>query len=241
MRTPVLRRFGIAVLVSMAFADFAFATSIVDGITFAGESERIYVPLSEVANALHWETRDSNDSDWVLLNRVFFRSASLRQLLNGTKLISLADLALAGATVSGGDNGLANVSSDLHRFTVRIGKKRAVIDIGEQRLRAWQGDRLVLESRVSTGRGGRITPRGHFSAGPYKARMHRSHLYDNAPMPWSVQVTGNVFIHGFSYVPDRPASHGCIRVPLDEGNPAKWFYQWVDVGTPIDITGQWRP
>ena len=108
------------------------------------------------------------------------------------------------------------------------------VDLAEQRLRAWQGERLVMETHVSSGRNGR-TPSGNFRAGPYKSRMHYSKLYDNAPMPWSVQVNGNVFIHGFSSVPDYPASHGCIRVPLNEGNPARFFYEWIDVGTPVRI------
>ena len=69
--------------------------------------------------------------------------------------------------------------------------------------------------------------------------MHYSRLYDNAPMPFSVQFHGNYFIHGFSEVPAWPASHGCIRVPMDGENPAQKFYDWVEVGTPIKVTGDW--
>ncbi len=58
-------------------------------------------------------------------------------------------------------------------------------------------------------------------------------------MPWSVQVHENIFIHGFRKVPRRPASHGCIRLPLTGANPAKWFYHWIDLGTPIRIRGHW--
>ena len=39
----------------------------------------------------------------------------------------------------------------------------------------------------------------------------------------------------FSSVSGYPASHGSIRLPLNEGNPAKLFYQWVDVGTPVSM------
>jgi len=116
--------------------------------------------------------------------------------------------------------------------------KRVVVDKTTQTLTAYEGDTVVLQSRVSTGRTGRRTPSGNFTAGE-KHRMHYSHLFDNAPMPWSVQVSGNFFIHGFSSVPDRPASHGCIRMPLDGDNPAKRFFEWVDTGTPIEITGEW--
>ena len=116
--------------------------------------------------------------------------------------------------------------------------KHVVIDKTTQTLRAYEGEKVVIESRVSTGRMGRRTPSGHFTTGE-KHRIHYSRLYDNAPMPWSVQVNGNYFIHGFASVPDRPASHGCIRVPLTGDNPAKRFFDWVDTGTPIEITGDW--
>lgn len=116
--------------------------------------------------------------------------------------------------------------------------KRVVIDKTTQVLRAYEGDRIVLECRVSTGRGN-STPNGSYRV-QEKQRMHYSRLFDNAPMPYSVQVSGHYFIHGFSSVPNRPASHGCIRLPLTGGNPAKQFYEWVEVGTPVEITGRWR-
>ena len=119
-----------------------------------------------------------------------------------------------------------------------IVEKRVVIDKTTQMLRAYEGERVVIESRVSTGKMGRRTPSGNFTAGD-KERMHHSRLYHHAPMPWSVDVNGNIFIHGFTSVPDRPASHGCIRIPLAGDNPAKRFFDWVEPGTPIEITGEW--
>lgn len=116
--------------------------------------------------------------------------------------------------------------------------KRVEIDKTLQVLRAYESERLVLHSRVSTGRGN-STPNGSYRV-QGKQRMHYSRLYDNAPMPYSVQLRGHYFIHGFSYVPNRPASHGCIRLPLTGGNPAKQFYEWVEIGTPVEITGRWR-
>ncbi|MDF1756193.1 MAG: L,D-transpeptidase family protein [Verrucomicrobiales bacterium] len=115
------------------------------------------------------------------------------------------------------------------------GGKRVEINLTQQRLYAYQGNRLVMKTRISSGRTGN-TPTGRFTAGPYKSATHFSSIYDNAPMPWSVQVTGNIFIHGFSVVPNYPASKGCIRVPISGFNPAKKLYNWLDVGTPIRIT-----
>jgi lipoprotein-anchoring transpeptidase ErfK/SrfK len=117
--------------------------------------------------------------------------------------------------------------------------KRVEIDKTTQTLRAYEGDKLFLETHVSTGKWDKSTPNGQFNAGD-KDRMHHSRLFQNAPMPFSVQVTGDVFIHGFAYVPHFPASHGCIRLPLDKGNPARKFFDWVEPGTPIEISGRWE-
>jgi len=114
------------------------------------------------------------------------------------------------------------------------GPKRVEINLTEQKLRAYEGNRLVMQTRISSGRN-RCTPTGNFKAGAYKAENHYSSLYHNAHMPWSVQVHGNIFVHGFAEVPDYPASRGCIRVPITGNNPAKRFYHWVETGTPIRI------
>jgi L,D-transpeptidase catalytic domain len=116
--------------------------------------------------------------------------------------------------------------------------KRVEIDKTNQVLRAYEGDRLVFQSHISTGRYDRSTPNGRFQAGE-KHRMHYSRLYHHAPMPFSVEVTGNCFIHGYGEVPGYPVSHGCVRLSLSDGNPARQFYDWVEPGTPIDIEGRW--
>jgi hypothetical protein len=134
---------------------------------------------------------------------------------------------------SGGKNASQEKSRKTHR-SFFSGPKRVEINLTEQRLRAYEGNRLVMQTRISSGRN-RGTPTGNFTAGPYKAENHYSSLYHSAHMPWSVQVNGNIFVHGFSEVPDYPASRGCIRVPVTGNNPAKRFYNWVEAGTPVRI------
>lgn len=119
-------------------------------------------------------------------------------------------------------------------FGILNSAKKVEVNLSAQTLQAWQGSRMVMQTHISSGRND-STPTGWFKAGPYKARMHYSRKYDNAPMPWSVQIHGNIFVHGFASVPDYPASHGCIRVPINVGNPAKFFYEWVDLGTPVHV------
>jgi lipoprotein-anchoring transpeptidase ErfK/SrfK len=148
----------------------------------------------------------------------------------GRWLSGLACMTLAGTM---------SLGAELAAPEGNAGGKRVEIDKTRQMLRAYEGGRLVMESRVSTGRQGRRTPDGRFVVGD-KFRMHHSRLYHNAPMPYSVQVSGNYFIHGFTSVPRHPSSHGCVRLPLDGDNPAKRFFEWVEPGTPVEITGEWK-
>lgn len=110
----------------------------------------------------------------------------------------------------------------------------AVIDISDQDIvvtRSYAAEHKTETYRwpVSTGRKGYETGLGTFRP-TFLDRDHRSTLYDDAPMPWSVFFNGDVAVHGTTELRDlgRPASHGCVRL-----HPAyaKILFQWVqDVG-----------
>jgi len=218
----------------------AAASGSLEGISFADDPHMLFVPVEEIASALDWQMQLDLESRQVALNGHLLDAAYVRKLTNGTLLVSLDELQSAGATITWSEDGMqALVASDHEKVAIQFANKHVEVDLANQRLRAYQGARLVLDSPISTGREGKKTPPGEFKAGPIKSRMHRSRLYHNAPMPWSVQVHDNIFIHGFQKVPRRPSSHGCIRLPLAGANPAKWFYDWIDVGTAIDIKGHW--
>ena len=214
----------------------AFAAPL-EGITFAAEPGMLFVPVEEAAKELRWPVQRDDMGKVYQLNEAALRAGSLRSLTDGTELASTELLAEAGASVSAPDpEGRISVSGGLFRgFTLVAPAQRVEIDLRKQRLLGWQGERLVLDTRISSGRRG-STPAGEFIAGPFRSRMHYSSRYQNAPMPWSVQINGHIFVHGFSSVPRYPASHGCIRLPLDEGNPARFFYEWVQNGTPVRVT-----
>jgi hypothetical protein len=219
----------------------AEAATEIDGISFADDRHTLFVPIEEIAPALGWEIQAKPALEQISLNGSTLDPAHLRKLTNGTVLVPLDELQHVGATISWSDDGMqAFVASGFFKkAAVRFADKHVEVDLASQRLRAYQGARLVLDSQISSGREGRKTPPGDFKAGPVKSSMHRSRLYHNAPMPWSVQVHENIFIHGFQKVPRRPASHACIRLPLAGANPAKWFYDWIDIGTPVSIRGHW--
>jgi hypothetical protein len=218
----------------------AISTEELDGISFADDPQMLFVPIEEIASALRWEMQLDQEFGQISLNGQLLDAAHLRKLTDGTLLVPLDELQRPGATITWSNDGMqALVASDHTKIAILFSNKRVEVDLANQRLRAYQGSRLVLDSAISTGREGKKTPSGEFKAGPVKSRMHRSRLYHNAPMPWSVQVHENIFIHGFRKVPRRPSSHGCIRLPLTGANPAKWFYNWIDLGTPVSITGHW--
>ncbi len=217
------------------------AAAVAESITFDTAPVRLFVPVEEAAIHLGWTVTAAGKSQPLVINAVAVAMEDRRNLVDGTELVNTEGLGKAGAEVNLHPSGQsATIISGSRQFTLMRAEKHVEVSLAEQRLRAWQGTRLVLETKVSTGRRGR-TPAGDFRAGPFKARMHRSSRYQNAPMPWSVQINGHVFIHGFTSVPDYPASHGCIRVPLTSGNPARFFYEWVDRGTPVRVVQGIKP
>jgi lipoprotein-anchoring transpeptidase ErfK/SrfK len=110
---------------------------------------------------------------------------------------------------------------------------RLVINIGEQRAYVYRGEALVAATAVSTGRVGKETPSGTFTI-LQKNIDHRSNLYSNAPMPFMQRLTWDgIAIHA-GVNPGRPASHGCIRVPMAF---AKKLFGITQLGTEVTVIG----
>ncbi len=101
----------------------------------------------------------------------------------------------------------------------------ARIDLSDQTMTVYVGERLAHVFKVSTGRRGYGTPTGRWNA-QWLSPRHRSKKYNNAPMPWSVFFHGGYAVHGTTEVRrlGRIASHGCVR--LHPAN-AKIFYKLV--------------
>lgn len=132
---------------------------------------------------------------------------------------------------------LAALSFLLASFSQNGGAKHVIVDKTTQTLRAYEGRRLVQRSPVSTGRLDQSIPNGRFNAGE-KSVMHFSENFDSA-MPYSIHVTGDVYLHGSVEVPRQPSTSGSILLPLAR-DTAKQFYEWIDGETLIEIAGHWR-
>jgi lipoprotein-anchoring transpeptidase ErfK/SrfK len=145
---------------------------------------------------------------------------------------------------------LKQATSDNTRIVVSIPKQRAYLMIGEK---------IVADGPVSSGRRGHESPTGHMHV-LEKDPNHHSSLYgdfvdgsgrvvrggvsariDSAPsgthfegaaMKWFLRLTEDGVGMHVGILPGYPASHGCIRQSVDG---AKLFYDYVKVGTTVDV------
>jgi lipoprotein-anchoring transpeptidase ErfK/SrfK len=94
------------------------------------------------------------------------------------------------------------------------GAVEMVVSIPLQRAYVYRGGTLIGVTTVSTGKPGHRTPTGKFDILQKRAK-HFSSIYNNAPMPYMQRLTwGGIALHA-GQIPGRPASHGCVRLPLD--------------------------
>ncbi len=112
---------------------------------------------------------------------------------------------------------------------VDAGQLIARVDVSEQTMRVYRDGKQIHKWRVSTARKGKYTPRGQWR-GKFMSKNHKSSLYNNAPMPYSIFYSGNFAIHGTNQTSrlGRPASAGCIR--LDTANARTLFTMTQQVG-----------
>ena len=132
--------------------------------------------------------------------------------------------------------------------------KHITISLARQRLRAWEGNRVVLVTPVTTGNPALRTPTGYFaifakyspytmvSPWPYGSPF----WYPTSSMSFAMEFARGYFIHDApwrsvfgpgSNGPGQPGTnyggtHGCVNVPyLAE----RFLYYWAPLGTPVHI------
>ncbi len=124
---------------------------------------------------------------------------------------------------------------------IRGGSKYIVVNLNKQWLYAYEGDTLILDAPVSTGRNGAETPRGSFavySKTPLQTMRGtiNGEKYVVPNVPSVMYINGGVAIHG-TYWHNRfgsglRLSHGCINLPI--GSASK-LYNWAPLGTPVYV------
>jgi hypothetical protein len=114
------------------------------------------------------------------------------------------------------------------------GEVEIVVSIPLQRAYVYRGGGLIGVTTVSTGKPGHSTPTGKFDILQKRAR-HFSNLYNNAPMPFMQRLTwGGIALHA-GQIPGRPASHGCVRLPLEF---ARNLFAVTRIGASVHIIQQ---
>jgi len=107
------------------------------------------------------------------------------------------------------------------------------VDLSRQRATVYRNGVRIGVTTISSGKDGYETPTGVFTI-LEKDRDHRSRTYDDAPMPFQQRLTWmGVALHAGN-LPGFPASHGCVRLPLEF---AKKLFEVTPMGGTVVIAG----
>ena len=108
---------------------------------------------------------------------------------------------------------------------------RIEVNLAIQKATLYRDGTPVYNTEISSGRKGFSTPTGKFVITDKKT-FHMSTIY-KVKMPYFMRLSCRDFGMHEGYVPDYPASHGCIRLPSDA---ARKLFNEVPIGTLVTIT-----
>ncbi|BDA73763.1 hypothetical protein CAL7716_079290 [Calothrix sp. PCC 7716] len=109
------------------------------------------------------------------------------------------------------------------------------INLKQQKLTAWQGNKIIYQVTVSSGKKSTPTLTGVYAVQTKLplARM-RGADYDIPDVPYTMYYDGNYAIHGAYWHNNfgTPVSHGCVNLPPKK---AQQVFNWAKVGTPVVV------
>jgi hypothetical protein len=114
------------------------------------------------------------------------------------------------------------------------GPVAVVVSLDEQRVHVYRNGIRIAVSTCSTGKPGHSTPTGVFVV-LQKDKDHRSSTYNNAPMPNTNRLTWDGIALHAGNLPGYPASHGCVRLPLEF---SALLFEVTHLGTPVIIADE---
>lgn len=221
---------GVAMPISVVFSH-----PVADSARADIEKHLKVTTSTPVTGAWHWF--DGSRVDWRPEN--YWPS--------GTKVTLNADLSGVGD-----GNGRYGVHSYQHTFTIgpdtettvsvpghsmkvtRNGQlvKTMPIDAGSPSFPSWDGTMAVIDKQPEV----RMTS----CSVNITCDKNNPNFYD-ITLPWDVQLTtSGTYVHystGDPYPGHSYGSHGCVHLSMDD---AKWYYNYVEQGDPITITGSPR-
>jgi hypothetical protein len=117
------------------------------------------------------------------------------------------------------------------------GQVSILVSIPDQLVTVYRGGAVIATSTCSTGKPGHATPTGTFTI-LEKARVHYSSTYNEAPMPNMERLTWSGIALHAGNLPGYPASHGCVRLPMQF---SALLFTVTHVGTTVTITDAHTP
>jgi hypothetical protein len=109
-----------------------------------------------------------------------------------------------------------------------------IVSIPEQKMYVYRNGVRIGRSTVSTGKKGHATPTGVFTILQKKV-AHESSIYKGSKMPHMQRLTWDGIAMHAGQLPGYPASHGCVRLPIDF---AEKLYSVTNNGTTVIVTDQ---
>ena len=103
--------------------------------------------------------------------------------------------------------------------------RKVVVDLSSQRLTLYENGVATFSTRCSTGKSGHRTPVGEYVISD-RHRHHTSSIYETS-MPYFQRFSFSAFGLHQGYVPNYPASAGCIRLPYQS---ARHLWDKLKVG-----------
>ncbi len=136
--------------------------------------------------------------------------------MQATDLQAMDDLGMdgLGMDAASAEPVLAPGDYEWHPELSPAGEVTIVVSLPEQEVHVYRGGVRIGRSTISSGRSGHETPTGVFTI-LQKERDHHSNLYNNASMPYMERLTWDGIAMHAGHLPGHPASHGCIRLPLE--------------------------
>src|SRR6516162_8602316 len=107
-----------------------------------------------------------------------------------------------------------------------------IVSLPGQRMYVYRNGVRIGVSTVSTGTKSHATPTGIFTILQKKVR-HESNIYKGARMPHIQRLTWTGIAMHAGHLPGYPASHGCVRLPVDF---AEKLYSVTSNGTNVIVT-----
>ncbi|KAB7648837.1 L,D-transpeptidase [Polymorphobacter fuscus] len=112
-----------------------------------------------------------------------------------------------------------------------------VIDLKSQLAFVYRNGVRIGVTTVSSGKPGKTTPTGIFQI-LQKSKDHKSNLYNSAPMPYMQRLTWDGIALHAGNLPGYPASHGCVRMPLEF---SKLLFDVSTMGMTVVVTDDKGP